>query len=126
MTKSVFIDGAVGTTGLEIADRLAGRAEFSLITLDEARRKDAAARKEAINAADFVILCLPDDAAREAVAMITSDKTRVIDASTAHRVADGWTYGFAEMDKAQGAKIAAARRVGNPGCWPQGAIATTR
>ena len=83
---SVFIDGAAGTTGLEIADRLAGRQEFSLLQLDEARRKDAGARREALNAADFVILCLPDDAAREAVAMIDNDRTRVIDASTAHRV----------------------------------------
>ena len=90
MTKSVFIDGAAGTTGLEIADRLAGRSEFELVVLDEARRKDAAARSEALNAADFVILCLPDDAAREAVAMIENDNTRVIDASTAHRTAPGW------------------------------------
>ena len=82
MTQTVFIDGAAGTTGLEIAERLAGRAEFSLITLDEARRKDAAARHEALNEADFVILCLPDAAAVEAVGMIANDRTRVIDAST--------------------------------------------
>jgi N-acetyl-gamma-glutamyl-phosphate reductase len=93
MSTRVFIDGAVGTTGLEIAERLAGRGEFSLITLEEARRKDDGARAEAINAADVVILCLPDDA-RAAVAMIANDTTRVIDASTAHRVAPGWTYGF--------------------------------
>ena len=97
MTTTVFIDGAVGTTGLEIAERLAGRSEFALITLDEARRKDDAARREAINDADVVILCLPDDAARDAVAMIANDRTRVIDASTAHRVAEGWTYGFPEI-----------------------------
>jgi len=121
MTKSVFIDGAVGTTGLEIADRLAGRAEFSLITLDEARRKDAAARKEAINAADFVILCLPDDAARDSVAMIENRHTRVIDASTAHRVADGWTYGFPEVTGHSA--VADAMRVSNPGCYSTGFIA---
>src|SRR3546814_17011991 len=96
MTQTVFIDGAAGTTGLEIAERLAGRSEFSLITLDEARRKDAAARREALNDADFVILCLPDAAAREAVAMIEDGRTKVIDASTAPRVAPGWGYGFPE------------------------------
>jgi len=86
VTQSVFIDGAVGTTGLEIADRLSGRSEFAQIILPEDKRKDAAARREALNDADFVILCLPDDAAKEAVAMIANDRTRVIDASTAHRV----------------------------------------
>ena len=83
MTKTIFIDGAAGTTGLEIADRLAGRAEFSLITLNDAKRKDMAAKREALNDADFVILCLPDAAAKEAVAMTTSATTRIIDASTA-------------------------------------------
>ena len=120
MTASVFIDGAVGTTGLEIAERLAGRSEFSLITLDEARRKDDAARREALNAADFVILCLPDDAARAAVAMIDNPRTRVIDASSAHRVADGWTYGFPEVIGRE--RVAAAARVSNPGCYPTGFI----
>ena len=86
MTHTLFIDGAVGTTGLEIADRLSGRSEFEQIILPEEKRKDAAARREALNDADFVILCLPDDAAIEAVAMIANDRTRVIDASTAHRV----------------------------------------
>lgn len=121
MTASVFIDGAVGTTGLEIADRLAGRGEFSLITLPEDRRKDAAARAEALNAADFVVLCLPDDAAREAVAMIDNPRTRVIDASSAHRVADGWTYGFPEVVGRDA--VAAASRVSNPGCYSTGFIA---
>ena len=121
MTQTVFIDGAAGTTGLEIAERLAGRAEFSLITLDEARRKDAAARAEALNAADFVILCLPDDAAREAVAMIANDRTRVIDASTAHRVAPGWVYGFPEVSGHDA--VAEAKRVSNPGCYSTGFIA---
>jgi N-acetyl-gamma-glutamyl-phosphate reductase len=121
MTQTVFIDGAAGTTGLEIAERLAGRAEFSLITLDEARRKDAAARAEALNAADFVILCLPDDAARDAVAMIDNDRTRVIDASTAHRVAPGWVYGFPEVSGHDA--VAEAMRVSNPGCYSTGFIA---
>src|SRR5690606_3830515 len=121
MTHRVFIDGAAGTTGLEIAERLGGRSEFSLITLDEVRRKDAAARAEALNAADFVILCLPDDAAREAVAMITNDSTRVIDASTAHRVAPGWVYGLPEVSGH--AVVAEAKRVSNPGCYSTGFIA---
>ncbi|WP_188237279.1 N-acetyl-gamma-glutamyl-phosphate reductase [Sphingopyxis sp. LK2115] len=121
MTRSIFIDGAAGTTGLEIAERLAGRSEFTLIALDEARRKDAAARREALNDADFVILCLPDDAAREAVAMIGNDRTRVIDASTAHRVAPGWTYGFPEVVGPDA--VATAARVSNPGCYSTGFIA---
>lgn len=121
MTQSIFIDGAAGTTGLEIAERLAGRSEFALITLDEARRKDAAARRQALNDADFVILCLPDDAAREAVTMIENERTRVIDASTAHRVAPGWTYGFPEV-VGHGA-VASAPRVSNPGCYSTGFIA---
>lgn len=118
MTVHVFIDGAVGTTGLEIAERLAGRGEFSLITLDDAQRKDAKARADALNAADVAILCLPDDAAREAVSLIANDHTRVIDASTAHRVAPGWTYGFPEMVGREA--VAAAKRVSNPGCYPTG------
>jgi len=118
MTTSIFIDGAAGTTGLEIAERLGGRSEFVLIALDDARRKDDAARAEAINDADVVILCLPDDAARAAVAMIRNDRTRVIDASTAHRVADGWTYGFPELVGYEA--VANARFVANPGCYPTG------
>ena len=109
MTVSVFIDGAAGTTGLEIRERLATRGEIALITLSDADRKDPGKRAEALNSADFVILCLPDDAAREAVELIANDTTRVIDASTAHRVADGWTYGFAELEPAQAAAIAEAR-----------------
>src|SRR3546814_16772250 len=114
MTQTVFIDGAAGTTGLEIAERLAGRSEFSLITLDEARRKDAAARREALNDADFVILCLPDDAARDAVAMIEDGRTKVIDASTAHRVPPGWGYGFPEVIGLDA--VAAAARGSHPPC----------
>lgn len=126
MTHSVFIDGGAGTTGLEIRERLAGRPELTLITLDEAARKDAAARREALNAADFVILCLPDDAAREAVSLIDNPRTRAIDASTAHRVADGWTYGFAELEPGQEEAIAQALRVSNPGCYPTGFLALVR
>ncbi|MFA7595438.1 MAG: N-acetyl-gamma-glutamyl-phosphate reductase [Novosphingobium sp.] len=121
MSKTVFIDGAVGTTGLEIAERLSGRAEFTILSLDEAWRKDDAARKEALNAADFVILCLPDDAARAAVAMIDNPQVRVIDASSAHRVADGWTFGFPELIGAE--LVARATRVSNPGCYPTGFLA---
>ena len=120
MTHTLFIDGAVGTTGLEIADRLSGRSEFAQIILPEDKRKDAAARREALNDADFVILCLPDDAAKEAVAMIANDRTRVIDASTAHRVDPHWAYGFPEYKKGQHETIAAARFVSNPGCYPTG------
>ncbi|HMO75935.1 MAG TPA: N-acetyl-gamma-glutamyl-phosphate reductase [Sphingopyxis sp.] len=123
MTQTVFIDGAAGTTGLEIAERLAGRSEFSLVALDEARRKDADARREALNDADFVILCLPDAAAIEAVGMIGNARTKVIDASTAHRVAPGWVYGFPELNAGQRAAIAASARVSNPGCYPTGFLA---
>ncbi len=126
MNVRVFIDGAAGTTGLEIADRLSGRTEIDFITLDDTRRKDAAARREALNDADFVILCLPDDAAREAVSLIDNDRTRVIDASTAHRVADGWTYGMAELEPSQPGTIATAMRVSNPGCYPTGFLALVR
>jgi N-acetyl-gamma-glutamyl-phosphate reductase len=123
VTRSLFIDGAAGTTGLEIADRLAGRPEFTLITLDEGKRKDASARREALNDADFVILCLPDDAAKEAAAMTSSATTRIIDASTAHRVDPDWAYGFPELSKAQHKRIAGARLVSNPGCYPTGFLA---
>ena len=121
MSISVFIDGAAGTTGLEIADRLAGRAEFSLLILDDERRKSSAARKEALHAADFAVLCLHDEAAIEAVALAAGSKVRIIDASTAHRVADGWTYGFPEIVGREA--VANASRVANPGCYPTGFIA---
>ncbi|MEZ5708508.1 MAG: N-acetyl-gamma-glutamyl-phosphate reductase [Blastomonas sp.] len=123
MAIEVFIDGAAGTTGLEIADRLASRSEFSLIVLDDAERKDVSARAAAINRADFTILCLPDDAAREASALVSSNHSRIIDASTAHRVADGWTYGFAEFRHGQREAIRTAARVSNPGCYPTGFLA---
>lgn len=121
MTR-VFIDGAAGTTGLEIGTRLAGRDDLALITLADAHRKDPAARRDALNAADVVVLCLPDDAAREAVTLIENPATRLIDASSAHRVAEGWTYGLPEL----GFDVAAARRVANPGCWPSGFLALVR
>lgn len=118
----VFIDGAAGTTGLEIGARLAGREDLTLVTLDEARRKDPDARREALNGADIVTLCLPDEAAREAVALIDNPAVRVIDASSAHRVTHGWTYGMPEL----GFDVAGARRVSNPGCWPSGFLALVR
>lgn len=121
MTTTVFIDGAAGTTGLEIRERLAGRSEFALVTLPDTLRKDAAARREAINDCDVAILCLPDDAAREAVSLIDNSRTKVIDASTAHRIADGWTYGFPELVGRE--TVAAAKRVSNPGCYPTGFLA---
>jgi N-acetyl-gamma-glutamyl-phosphate reductase len=120
MTTHVFIDGAAGTTGLEIRERLNGRSEFSLITLDDAQRKDATARKTALNDADVVILCLPDDAAKEAVSLIDNDRTKVIDASTAHRTATGWIYGFPEISGH--AAVAASTRISNPGCYSTGFI----
>ncbi|MFN3934329.1 N-acetyl-gamma-glutamyl-phosphate reductase [Parvibaculum sp.] len=126
MTTRVFIDGEAGTTGLQIRARLEGRADLDFISLGEDKRKDAAARKDALNAADIVILCLPDDAAKEAVSLIGNSTTRVIDASTAHRVADGWTYGFPEMSSEQKQEISRAMRVTNPGCYPTGAIALVR
>ena len=126
MTAKIFIDGAAGTTGLEIRERLSGRADLSLIQLSDAERKDAAARKRALNAADLVILCLPDDAAREAVTLIDNPSVRVIDASSAHRVAQSWTYGFAELEPGAYKEIAAAKRVSNPGCWATGFLALAR
>ena len=126
MTHTIFIDGEAGTTGLEIRQRLEGRADLEFISLAGDRRKDPAARAEALNAADAVILCLPDEAAKEAVAMIENTTTRVIDASTAFRTATGWTYGFAEMDAVQRGEICGSRRVSNPGCYPTGFIGLMR
>ena len=123
MTHKVFIDGGSGTTGLEIAARLAERNEFELIVLDDAARKDLRARADAISTADFVILCLPDDAAREAVSLCGNGTTRFIDASSAHRIADGWTYGFPEFRQGQRTAIRNAQLVSNPGCYPTGFLA---
>ena len=122
----VFIDGDQGTTGLQIHDRLQGRADLRLLTLPAQDRKDPARRAEAINACDIAVLCLPDGPAREAAASIANPAVRVIDASSAHRTDPGWVYGFPEMDAQQSARIAAARRVSNPGCYPTGAIALLR
>lgn len=124
--STVFIDGEVGTTGLQIRERLTGRSDITLMSIAPDRRKDAAERRRLLNEADVAILCLPDDAAKESVALIENPKTRVIDASTAHRTAEGWVYGFAEMTAGQADRIAKAKRVTNPGCWPQGFIATVR
>jgi N-acetyl-gamma-glutamyl-phosphate reductase len=126
MTATVFIDGAAGTTGLEIRERLSGRREFSVVQLGDAERKDPKARAGALNGADVVILCLPDAAAKEAVAMIVSNDVRVIDASTAHRVAPGWVYGFPELEPDQSSRIAIAKRVSNPGCYPTGFLSLVR
>ncbi len=126
MTAKIFIDGAVGTTGLEIRERLAARSDLSLLQLPEAERKDVRARTRALNEADIVILCLPDEAAKEAVSLIENKSVRVIDASTAHRVASGWVYGFAELEADARARIAAAPRVANPGCYPTGFLALVR
>lgn len=126
MTHKVFIDGEAGTTGLQIRARLEGRRDVALIHLPDDRRKDAAARAEALNAADAVVLCLPDEAAREAVALIENPDTRVVDASTAHRVSEGWTYGFPELCRGQREAVAASKRIANPGCWPTGFLALVR
>ena len=125
MTHTIFIDGEAGTTGLEIRERLEARGDLELLLLGD-RRRDVDARREALNGADAVILCLPDDAAVEAVAMIDNPTVKVIDASTAHRVAPGWTYGFPEMDAEQRAAVAGSTRVSNPGCYPTGFIALMR
>ena len=121
MAIRVFIDGAAGTTGLEIRERLAGRGEFELIVLDDTQRKSETARKDALHAADIAILCLPDDAAKEAVKLAEGSATRIIDASSAHRVADGWTYGFPELIGRE--TVANAKFVTNPGCYPTGFLA---
>ncbi len=124
---TIFIDGEAGTTGLQIRDRLKGREDLELVSIALDKRKDAQARADLLNGVDMAILCLPDEAAVEAVSLIKpTSKTRVIDASSAFRVNPDWTYGFAEMDKGQRAKIAGAARVSNPGCWPQGLIALVK
>ncbi|MGB3166724.1 MAG: N-acetyl-gamma-glutamyl-phosphate reductase [Alteraurantiacibacter sp.] len=119
MAHTIFIDGAEGTTGLEIVERLEGREDFELVRLSDAERKDGQCRKQALDYADFAILCLPDDAAREAIALLGEDSTtRVIDASSAHRNTSGWIYGFPEL--VGPSVVAGANRVANPGCFPTG------
>ncbi|NML74062.1 N-acetyl-gamma-glutamyl-phosphate reductase [Rhizobium sp. S-51] len=127
MTAKIFIDGEHGTTGLQIRTRMAGRRDVELLSIPEAERRNAALREDLLNSADIAILCLPDDASKEAVKMVAGNNNiRIIDTSTAFRVAPDWAYGFAEMDKAQGDKIRSARFVANPGCYPTGAIGLIR
>ena len=126
MKPTIFIDGEAGTTGLQIRQRLEGRSDVDLVSIDPEKRKDQTARADLLNGADAVVLCLPDDAAREAIKLITNPNVKVVDASTAHRTAEGWTFGFPEMALSQRAEIAKAKRVSNPGCWSTGAIALFR
>ncbi len=123
MTSKVFIDGEVGTTGLQIKARLESRNDIELLQLAESDRKNPEIKRDILNAADLAILCLPDDAAREAVALIDNPETRVIDPSTAHRTAEGWVYGFPEFDAGQRDLIAKAKRVSNPGCYAISSVA---
>lgn len=123
MTAKIFIDGEHGTTGLQIRERLAGRSDIELMSIPHEERRNEAMREDMLKAADIAILCLPDDAAREAVALAAGSGTRFIDASTAHRTHPDWVFGFAELEKGQAEKIAAAQFVSNPGCYSTGAIA---
>ncbi|MCY4220798.1 MAG: N-acetyl-gamma-glutamyl-phosphate reductase [Thiotrichales bacterium] len=123
---AIFIDGQAGTTGLRIREQLAAREDLILVEIPQESRKDPEARRRYLNEADVVILCLPDDAAREAVRLISSHHVRVLDASTAHRVADGWVYGLPELDAGQRARIRGAARVSNPGCYPTGFVLLVR
>jgi N-acetyl-gamma-glutamyl-phosphate reductase len=122
MKKTVFVDGQHGTTGLKIRERLSGRRDIEVIEIEEDKRKDPAARKKLLNEADIVFLCLPDDAARESVNLITNGAVRVIDGSTAHRVAEGWVYGLPELKKGQRSMIKNSRRVSVPGCHATGFV----
>ncbi|MGY5803250.1 N-acetyl-gamma-glutamyl-phosphate reductase [Rhizobium sp. LEGMi12c] len=127
MAPKIFIDGEHGTTGLQIRTRMADRRDVELLSIPEAERRNAAMREDMLNSADIAILCLPDDASKEAVKMVAgNNNVRVIDTSTAFRIHPDWAYGFAEMDSNQGNKIRAARFVANPGCYPTGAIGLIR
>lgn len=118
----IYIDGREGTTGLQIYERLEGRDDIELLLIDESKRKDSEERRKLLNAADLVFLCLPDDAAREAVSLVTNGNTRIIDCSTAHRTNPDWVYGFPELSKLHRAQIVSAKRVANPGCHATGFI----
>ena len=118
----IYIDGQEGTTGLRIFERFAGRDDIEILTIDPALRKDADERKKLINASDITFLCLPDAAAKEAVSLVDSDHVRIIDASTAHRTADGWAYGFPELSSAHREAIANGKRIANPGCHATGFV----
>lgn len=122
---NIFIDGSAGTTGLRIYDRLSARDDISLIKLPEELRKDDNARAQAINSADIVFLCLPDDAARQAVTFVKNDKTAIIDTSTAHRTNDDWVYGFPELTGIR-EQIINSKRIANPGCHASGFIALVK
>ena len=122
MSKKVFIDGSAGTTGLRIRERLAERRDIELVVLPEELRKDTEARRKALNGADIAFLCLPDAAAVEAVQLVENPETVIIDTSTAHRTAEGWEYGFPELEGRRD-RIAAAKRIANPGCHASGFIA---
>jgi N-acetyl-gamma-glutamyl-phosphate reductase len=127
MTRpTIFIDGEAGTTGLEMRARLAGRDDIELVSIAPEKRKDAGERRRLLNSVDLAVLCLPDEAAREAVALIDNSRVRVLDASSAHRVAPGWVYGFPELLPGQDTAIREAARVANPGCYPTGAVALIR
>ncbi|MCO6185849.1 N-acetyl-gamma-glutamyl-phosphate reductase [Rhizobium sp. L1K21] len=127
MAPKIFIDGEHGTTGLQIRQRLAERRDLELLSIPEAERRNAAMREDLLNSADIAILCLPDDASKEAAQMTAANNNvRLLDASTAFRVHPDWAYGFAEMDKEQADKIRSARHVSNPGCYPTGAVGLIR
>jgi N-acetyl-gamma-glutamyl-phosphate reductase len=122
----IFIDGESGTTGLQIYSRLNQRDDIELVSIEASKRRDATERAKLLNAVDVVILCLPDDAAREAVSLVSSNTVKILDASSAHRTAKGWVYGFPELNPGQREKIASAQFVSNPGCYPTGFLACIR
>jgi N-acetyl-gamma-glutamyl-phosphate reductase len=126
MKPRIFIDGEVGTTGLQIRARLEGRTDLEFIRLDDKDRKDSKKRAQALNQCDLAILCLPDDAAREAVALVANPRVKILDASSAHRTAPQWIYGLPELSRDQPRRIAEAQRVSNPGCYPTGVILLLR